>query len=111
MATAAPVKTETLLITIDKVNRSLHTVIIPGDPGIVTFKANADCEIHFDNYNVFERNVVALNQGVPVDLVVKQPDQHTGFEVYLAEDSGVALTKETAQLQTLVKIGPWPILP
>jgi hypothetical protein len=114
MASAAVmVKSETAVIDIDKVKLIFTVDLTSGTKDAVTFHADEDCILHFENPAVFGREYLPLRKDVLQEQPVVSPNQVTRFELFVpltvvTPPTPMALAA-TGEITPRFKV--WPIVP
>ena len=114
MATApVMVKNETAFIAIDKLNHMCTIDVTSGTKDAVTFHADEDCVLHFENPAVFGREYLPLKRDEAQAQSVVSLNQTTRFDVFVP----LTVVPPTVTATTVVRgtVMPasriWPIVP
>ncbi len=99
-STATVTRNEAAQIRIDKTKLTGKVDITAGSGTAVTFQADQDCVLHFNNRRVFDCEYLPLKKNLLQTQTLKSTTEQTEFEVLVP----VAITPDAAR-------GPWPIVP
>jgi hypothetical protein len=104
------VKNETALIAIDKLNHMCTIDVTSGTKDAVTFHADNNCVLHFENPAVFGREYLPLKEDEAEVQPVMSPNQVTTFEVLIPVDvEKPFMVKAVTSVTPFSKV--WPIVP
>lgn len=114
MATApVMVKNETAFIVIDKPNQTCTIDVTSGTKDAVTFHADEDCVLHFENPAVFGREYLTLKKDEAAVQSVVSSNQTTKFDVFVPLTVVPSTLTATAVVRGAVMPTSriWPIVP